>query len=174
MFPLCRSCCEQSLEFCLHDAFARSFWGTFCTPELLLALKQGYTILEVGEIWHWERRSTDLFKDYIKTFLKSKTEASGWPADCENDATKRQEYRNNCKEREDVLLDENKIEKNKGLRFISKLLLNSFWGYLGMRDNLSKMEYVNNYARLTELLNSKVVTVEDVCLVGEDLVNATI
>ena len=170
MFPLCRVCCETAQEYCLHTEEERCFWGTFCSPELLLALRYGYKVLEISEIWHWDNRSTDLFKEYIKTFLKSKTEASGWPIDCETDPLKKKEYIKRFKEREDVTLEESNIEKNEGIRFISKLLLNSFWGYLGMRDNLPKMEYVNTYQRLTELINSNVLDVEDVSLVGEDMV----
>ena len=62
------------------------------------------------------------------------------------------------------------MEKNEGIRFISKLLLNSFWGYFGMRDNLSKIEYVNSYARLVEMINSQTLTVENLAMVGEDMV----
>ena len=170
MFPLCRVCCETTQEYCTHSEEDRCFWGTFCSPELLLALRYGYTVLEISEIWHWDNRSTNLFKGYIKTFLKSKTEASGWPSDCATDALKKSEYLKLFKEREDVTLEEDNIEKNEGIRFISKLLLNSFWGYLGMRDNLPRMEYVSTYQRLTEMITSNVLEVEDVCLVGEDMI----
>jgi len=170
MFPLCKTCCEETIEHCTHTVAERSFWGTFCTPELLLALQHGYTVIEISEIWHWKRRTTDLFKEYIKTFLKSKTEASGWPAGCEIDMVKRREYLDEFEEREGVKLDEDNVEKNEGLRFISKLLLNSFWGYLGMRDNLAKVEYVNSYDRLSQMFSSNTIDVEDACVVGEDLV----
>ena len=135
-----------------------------------MALRHGYSVLEVGELWHWEQRTTELFKGYIKTFLKSKTEASGWPVDCGDDPAKRASFIANFEAREGVQLDENNMAKNEGLRFISKLLLNSFWGYLGMRDNLPQIEYVDNYGRLLQLINSETVTVEDVCMVGDDLV----
>ena len=169
MFPLCRSCGKLNIEYCRHTEEERSFWGTFCTPELKLALEHGYTVLEISEIWHWEKRSTELFKDYIKTFLKSKTEASGWPVECDTEEAKK-DYLRLFEEREGVVLESTNIEYNEGLRFISKILLNSFWGYLGMRDSLSKVEYVNSYDKLVEMFNSKTIEIQDACVVGEDLV----
>ena len=169
MFTLCRTCCEKEDEYCTHTSEQRGFWGTFCTPELKLAVDNGYEILEVVEIWHWARRSNDLFRRYIQTFLKSKTEASGWPEECEDDDDAKQLFIREFEEREGVRLDHNNIEKNEGLRFISKLLLNSFWGYLGMRDNLSQVEYVSKYERLIEMFNSETITVENACVVGPDM-----
>ncbi len=32
------------------------------------------------EVWHFEEKSNDLFKAYIKTFLQRKQEASGYPS----------------------------------------------------------------------------------------------
>ena len=72
----------------LDDYQKRMFWGTFVTKELRLALLKGYRIVDVSEVWSWkeEKRSKELFKRYINTFLKLKTEASGWPhCDCEVD-----------------------------------------------------------------------------------------
>jgi hypothetical protein len=43
------------------------------------ALKQGYQIKKIYEVWHLENRSDTLFKEYIATFLKGKQEASGFP-----------------------------------------------------------------------------------------------
>ena len=47
---------------------------------------------------------------------------------------------------EGVKLDPDKISYNEGLRFISKILFNSFW----MRENLSKTRYINNYTDVIE------------------------
>ena len=38
-------------------------------------------MIEIQEVWHYDRRKSGLFAEYINTFLKIKTEASGWPAD---------------------------------------------------------------------------------------------
>ena len=156
-------------QFCDHHACDRAFWGTFCTPELELALEYGYEVLEISEIWHWETRSTELFEGYVKTFLKSKTEASGWPIECVDNPELQTRFIADFLEREGVVLEPANMVKNEGIRFISKLLMNSFWGYFGMRDNLSKVEFVNSYSRLAELVFSQTLTVESMAMVSKDV-----
>ena len=86
-----------------------------------------YRLLAIHEVWHFPQQSDELFKDYIDTFLKIKQEWSGFPEGCDTEE-KRQEYIDENFEREGVLLDRSKIEKNPGLRALAKLMLNSFWG----------------------------------------------
>ena len=82
----------------------------------------------------------------------------------------KQRYLDDFKSREGVELDPSKIgTKNDGLRFISKLMLNGFWGYLGMRDNLPKTKYINSYAEIVKHFSSRDSIVTDMTLVGEDL-----
>jgi hypothetical protein len=178
IFPLCKKCAQLAGEekegdvkrdFCDHPPRERAFWGTFCTPELLLALDHGYEVLEVMEIWHWERRSNELFAGYVKAFLKSKTEASGWPVECVGNPELQAKFIAEFQAREGVVLDSANMEKNEGIRFISKLLLNSFWGYFGMRDNLSKIEYVSSYSRIIEMVSSDTLSIESMAMVGEDM-----
>uniref|UniRef100_T1IK08 DNA-directed DNA polymerase n=1 Tax=Strigamia maritima TaxID=126957 RepID=T1IK08_STRMM len=82
-FPLCRTCTvEKSLEECHHDDESRSFIGTWTSTEVNMALTKGYMIIKLYKVWHFERGSKDIFKKYISTFLKIKTEASGYPPGC--------------------------------------------------------------------------------------------
>ena len=53
--------------------------------------------------------------------------ASGWPSNCVTEEDKNR-YIENYYEKEGILLDKNKIEKNPGLRAISKNYLNSIYG----------------------------------------------
>ena len=153
------------------------FWGTFVTKELRLALLKGYRIVDVSEVWSWkeEKRSKELFKRYINTFLKLKTEASGWPhCDCEVDIEDqlchhKLQYLHEYEQRENIKLDPAKVRRNEGLRFISKILFNSFWGYLGMRENLPKTRYVNTYSEVVKFFTSNTTKVLDAALVGDDL-----
>jgi hypothetical protein len=39
-----------------------------------------------------------------------------------------------------IELDPTKVKKNEGLRYISKICLNSLWGRFGLRCNLVKVE----------------------------------
>ena len=171
IFTLCCECSiVESSTDCRHGEDQRSFWGTFCTPELNLALDKGYMVVDVSEVWHWsvEQQSSDLFKEYIRAFLKAKTEASGWPshvASSEDEEAYVEEYF----EKEGIRLEQSKVVKNEGLRFISKLLLNSFWGYLGMRDNLPQTKYVNSYAEILQTFTSPEVEPMDLYLVNPDV-----
>ena len=179
VFTLCHACSEhldhgsRQLEDtqCDHAQADRSFWGTFCSPELQLAIEKGYMILDISEVWHWkvEHRTTALFKSYIQAFLKSKTEASDWPESCKGDTGAQSEYIEAFYQKEGVRLDPDKVAKNEGLRFISKLLLNSFWGYLGMRENLPKTSYVNSYADILNAFTSPETEVVDMYLVNPEV-----
>ena len=93
------------------------------------AIEKGYVVLNLHEVWHWEETTDELFKEYVNTFLKIKQEASGYPTWCVTDDQK-QRYIDDYYEREGILLDPDKIEYNLGLRYLSKLMLNSLWGKL--------------------------------------------
>ena len=77
-----------------------------------------------------------LFATFINKFLKIKQEASGYPSNCVTENAK-DEYVRDYFTNEGVLLDKSKIAYNEGLRAIAKLILNSFWGRYGMKENKS-------------------------------------
>ncbi len=88
-----------------------------------------------------KRRS--LFAKYINTFLKFKQEVSGPPEwiKTENDMD---QYVDQYFEKEGVPLDREHIKKNSGLRALSKLCLNSFWGKFGQRLNMRQTNYFHD------------------------------
>ena len=47
--------------------------------ELQKAVEKGYNVVNTDEVWHFPNKTDTLFKDYVKTFLKCKQEASGYP-----------------------------------------------------------------------------------------------
>lgn len=63
-----------------------------------------------------------------------KIQASGWPDECiipndpEAERKARDEYIRNNEEKYGIVLDASKIEYNPGMRMLSKLMANSFWG----------------------------------------------
>ena len=99
----------------------------------------------IHEVLHWPEteeydpqcKQGGLFTGYINTFLKLKQQASGYPDHC-----KTEEERDNYIEQyylhEGILLDKKLIQKNPGLRSLSKLALNSFYGKFGQRTNMKK------------------------------------
>lgn len=63
-FSLCKQCAMDKPTDCGHSTDKRSITGTWVLSEVLKARQQ------------WEKKSSDLFKEYINTFLKAKMEAS--------------------------------------------------------------------------------------------------
>ena len=77
VFALCKKCAEDKRNYCCHGDKQRSFTGTWCTNEIEKALEKGYKILEIYEVWDYPQKSSSLFKEYVRTFMKIKIEASG-------------------------------------------------------------------------------------------------
>ena len=77
LFRLCRSCAiTQHQGKCDHTDVERALTRTWCTDEISLALRKGYRILEIYEVWHFDETSDTLFKGYVKDFMKIKLENS--------------------------------------------------------------------------------------------------
>ena len=145
LFPLCKTCAEietqqelqQRTHQCNISAEERALIGTWTTIKLEEAVKKGY-ITYIYEVWHFKEHSDELFQPYIKTFLKIKQEASGWPPKCETGEKKRN-YLQDYEQHEGIQLDYDKVQKNPGLRSLAKLMLNSFWGKFGQRLNQTQV-----------------------------------
>ena len=128
MFPLCKTCADTlNQNPCTHTDEERAILGRWCHVELMKAIEKGYQVLEIHEVWHWEKTTNQLFSPYVNMYLKRKQEASGYPKHCVTDEQK-QRYIDEYYEHEGIRLDPNKIEYNSGLRFLAKLMLNSLWG----------------------------------------------
>jgi hypothetical protein len=120
---------------------------------------------EIIEVLYYKENDSELFAGYVNMWLKIKQEASGWPTWCKTDEEKEQ-YLSQYYEHENIELDKEKIEKNPALRFIAKIMLNSFWGKLAQRPNLTKTEMVESYDRYWHLACN-----EDIEITGELMVN---
>jgi hypothetical protein len=83
IFPLCSECViNKNIDTCSHSDEERVLCGTWTSMEVQKAISLGYEIKKILEILHYETRSNEIFQPYIKTWLKIKTEASGWPKNC--------------------------------------------------------------------------------------------
>ena len=95
-FALCTVCAQQNINSCTHTDAERALIGTWVTLEVAEAIKQGYKILTIYEVWHYakssqydkETKSGGLFTSYVDTFMKYKEEASGWPDNVTSDEDK--------------------------------------------------------------------------------------
>ena len=178
MFPLCRTCAETQVELplgertpqCAHSDDERALIGTWCTPEIMEANRQGYAILQLYEVWHFPNTSNLLFKHYVDTFLKLKQEASGWPVEVGNDPEKQHEYVVNYLLHEGIQLEPDKIEKNPGKRSTAKMMLNSFWGKFGEQPNKNQVETFTSPSAFYKLLLNEEQQIHSIRIVNEHMI----
>ena len=71
-------------------------------------------------------------------------------------------------EREDVKLEFTQIVENPGLRSLAKLILNSFWGKFGQRENQPKTKIVNQPSELFSMLTNAAMYVNGILPVNEN------
>ena len=77
------------------------------------------------------------------------------------------------KERLGIDIDLNGVTFNPGLRYISKLLLNSLWGKFGQRNNLSKTCLLKAPADYFSLVLDKKIDIAQIMPVGEEMMRVT-
>ena len=168
MFTLCRTCAEElnQTQDCHHTSDERCLLGIWTTPELTEAVKQGYKIVRVHEVWHYAKSSKDLFRDYIKENLRLKIQASGWPS--ENMTEEQQdEFIQQAYTDYGIQLQEEEMKHNPGLRSIAKLNLNCLWGKFGQNPFKAKTEYITDPAKYFQHLNDDTVETTNVLLFDE-------
>lgn len=177
-FPLCSACVgdEQASPLlarrysCSHSDNERTLRGTWCTPEIQRAISKGYDLTAIHEVWHFppHQQKKGLFADYVNTWLKLKQESGGWPGWCVTDEQK-QQYLHQYREREGIELDPTHIRKNPGRKATAKLMLNSFWGKFGERQNKPQTEAISSPAKLFDKLTNAAINVQNLRLCNEDL-----
>ena len=176
-FPLCFNCAEkESKKQCTCTDKERSYTHTYCTPEIEIAFNMGYQIVQIHEVLLWEEtemydvkaKQGGLFINYINTFLKLKQQASGFPS---NVITLKEEndYIEKYLVHEGISLNKKNIKKNLGLRNLSKLALNSFYGKFGQRTNMKKTKFVQDLGEFTNILTDKTKNVTDFHIMNNDV-----
>ena len=177
-FPLCYKCaCNENEDMCTCLDNDRMFTHTYCTPELEVAINMGYTIIQIHEVLHWQEtemynpvtKEGGLFTQYINTFLKLKQESSGYPQNVKSEEEK-QAYIDQYLEHEGILLEKECIDKNAGLRSLSKLALNSFYGKFGQRTNMKKTLFVKDIKQLMQVLTDPGKLLMDFHIMNDDVI----
>ena len=177
-FPLCYKCaCNENEDMCTCLDNDRMFTHTYCTPELEVAINMGYTIIQIHEALHWKEtemynpvtKQGGLFTQYINTFLKLKQESSGYPQNVKSEEEK-QAYIDQYLDHEGILLDKECIDKNAGLRSLSKLALNSFYGKFGQRTNMKKTLFVKDIKQLMQVLTDPGKLLMDFHIMNDDVI----
>ena len=107
-------------------------------------------------------------KNYVDTWLKLKTEASGYPRWAETEEQK-QRYREQYQAREDIVLNSQRIEKNPGRKATAKLMLNSFWGKFGENLRKTSTQTVTTPAHLYALVSDPTLDVTNVRICTDEV-----
>lgn len=150
LFALCPLCSETyrkkrppSNTVCRHSQDEHCFVVTLPHIEVNEALDNGYIVREVFRVWEFKDFDSSLFTKYVRTFMRLKIQASGWPTNVKTD-DQRKEYLAEIERTEGIVIDPKDVCFNPGLRYakkkffsinyiiffryIAKLCLNSLWG----------------------------------------------
>ena len=147
--------------------------GCWHTEMIYLAIEQGYEVLEIYEVWHWDEnnRSNTVMRGYMEFFLRMKQEAEGWEKLGKNIAN---QLTGNLKDIS-TLTDEDKdkicnyiftqnggfarprkekVEINPVLRQLAKIFLNCLWGKLVQKAPKEFEKSIYGYKQYLELLSN--------------------
>jgi len=113
-------------------------------------VQKGYEVIEIFEDYEYavtqyepQTGQGGLFVEYVDTFLKLNTEASGYP-----DWVRTPEDEDHCISNlhasEGIRLDKDATRPNATKRGLSKLYLNSMWGKLTERNNRKKSKMISD------------------------------
>ena len=169
IFTLCKTCAEtRNQNKCNHTDAKRSFIGTWTTDEISKAIDKGYKVLRTYEVWHFDKSTHDLFKGYIRRFMKIKLESSNYEF-----KTKEEGANFKARIKNSLDIDIEKFEFNAGLRSIAKLCLNSLWGKFGQRSNMSQTKYVTEVSEFYEILLDDKLNNKNFQFINDDMVQMT-
>jgi hypothetical protein len=132
----CQHCHQQRNLDCTHSDSERAITGFWTTAELNKALEKDYKIDKIYAVLHFENTSTDLWKEYIRRFMKIKLETSPFTCDEKEYGDKARQFG----------IELGELKENPGLRFIAKICLNSLWGKFGQNPKVKHTEYIDNEA----------------------------
>ena len=162
MFPLCIACAKnKQQDKCQHNSDERSFIGTWTTDEV----NKGYKVIKTYEVWHFDKSTDDLFKGYIKKFMKLKLESSKY--DFKNEKEEKI-FKNKVKKNLGIALGE--LRANSGLRAIAKICLNSLWGKFGQRNNMNQCKYVTDINEFYQIILNDTLDNLNMNFINEDMV----
>jgi hypothetical protein len=178
IFPLCKACVDsENMGDCNHSEGERSLTGVWCTPEIMTALDSGYKLVKIYEVYNYTNSAQiddttgkgGIFSDHVNLFIKLKAQASGFPDWVKTDEDK-MAFVKEFEEKVGVKLEIDQIKLNPALRSICKIILNSFWGKLGQRQQKPKVEYLSNVSELHDVQRDSRKEIKNFHIINPDIV----
>jgi hypothetical protein len=114
-------------------------------------------------VLHFEQTSSDLFKDYIRKFMKVKLETSSFTCS-------ELEYREKARM---FGIELGELKENPGLRFISKMCLNSLWGKFGQNPKVTHRLFIDKEEEFYKLILNDQIESISLCFFNDDMVYTT-
>ena len=130
MFFLCRECLLNGAvqhRPCCHNRFERSWVDTYTSIDMHGVFKVDYEVLEYHKLWHYPRRGSKFFRDFILNIVRRKIECSGFPPTCTMDESKHF-YVDELMEKSLVKTSIECIRSDPVGRYLNKIMANSVWG----------------------------------------------
>jgi hypothetical protein len=153
LFPLCRTCAVQRITTpCEHGENERSLTDTWFSEELKLAVEKGYRVTKVYQVMHFMEKSKELFKRYVQNFYKLKLMASGLPKSLLNEEEVETFLQEVHEKSGFKLTREDFSNPNPARRWLTKIMLNSFYGRFGMKEDRKQTEFICSNSDLDKLL----------------------
>ncbi|KAL3080193.1 hypothetical protein niasHS_013865 [Heterodera schachtii] len=175
LFSCCHRCASKFRHLgtrmphnCEHTDQQRAYCGTYTHIELARALECGYRVDRFWRAWHYEQWSDQIFKEYVRLMV----EASGFPDRIQNEQQK-QTFAEEYMRQYNVQLDLSRVNKNAGLRFIAKLMLNSLWGKFSMRNELGENRVITKPQEFYKLALDHKVEIYAIIPLSDDVIRVS-
>lgn len=134
--------------------------GTYHTEELYLAIRQGYVVEEIIQVYHWDNENSreDLFRGYVDHFIRIKQQAEGWKKNGATAETPEEEEKDRVVESMFISngrigkMDKNKVKISPVQRHLAKIFLNCLWGKYIQMQNGTFQTTINGKGEYDELL----------------------
>jgi len=143
--------------------------------ELRLAVKKGYRIHEIHEVYEYqvtqynpETGDGGIFANYINTFLKLKAEASGYPGWVRSPEDE-DRYVELFWQSEGIRLDRECIKFNAAKRGLAKLCLNSMWEKLTELNDRTMIKIITEPKELYGFLATPDIEVTNLIFASDDV-----
>jgi len=107
--------------------------------------------------------------DYVNTFLKLKSEASGYPGWIRSPEDEERYFESFWKS-EGIRLDKESIKTNEAKRYLAKICLNSMYGKLTERNDRAQAKFISEPKELYRFLATPGIEVMNLMFASDDVV----